>query len=327
MPKKNKSLTSQEYWHKREEQKLKKQLKDIKKIEKELINSYKKAMQEIGKEISYFFEKYAIDNNLSYKDASKYLNGKEFKEFRYDLKTYMKLIEDNADDMLLLELNTLVSKSNISRLEQLYFQCGKHINELYKNSEKSLKICYTGTVKQSYYQSIYDIHKYIGVGASFAMIDNDLIKDILAYPWSGKNYSQRLWSNRTKLKEVLKEEITQMIIQGRGSREVSKAISKRLNADLSNCMRLVNTEHSYLMSESSARAYKECEVEKYQYLATLDNRTSKACQNLDLKVFDLKDRVVGVNAPPLHPFVVPLLYHTLVKIMALDSQGIVVDKE
>lgn len=314
MPKKNKTLTSQEYWHKREEYKLKQGLKDVKKIEKELINSYKKAMQEIGKEISYFFEKYAIDNNLSYKDASKYLNGKEFKEFRYDLKTYMKLIEDNADDMLLLELNTLASKSNISRLERLYFQCGKYINELYKSSEKSLRICYTGAVKQSYYQSIYDIHKYIGVGASFAMIDNDLIKDILAYPWSGKNYSQRLWNNRTKLKEVLKEEITQMVIQGRGSREVSKAISKRLDADLSNCIRLVNTEHSYLMSESSARAYKECKVEKYQYLATLDNRTSKVCQSLDLKVFDLKDRVVGVNAPPLHPFAVPLLYHTLVMI-------------
>lgn len=299
MPKKNKTLTNQEYWHKREEYKLKQGLKDIKKIEKELINSYKKAMQEIGKEISYFFEKYAIDNNLSYKDANKYLNGKEFKEFRYDLKTYMKLIEENADDMLLLELNTLALKSNISRLERLYFQCGKHINELYKNSEKSLKICYTGTVKQSYYQSIYDIHKYIGVGASFAMIDNDLIKDILAYPWSGKNYSQRLWSNRTKLKEVLKEEITQMIIQGRGSREVSKAISKRLNADLSNCMRLIHTEHAYFMNKASEMAYNDLGVEEYQYLATLDNRTSEKCQELDLKIFKVQEALVGVNYPPL----------------------------
>lgn len=299
MPKKNKTLTSQEYWHKREEYKLKQGLKDVKKIEKELINSYKKAMQEIGKEISYFFEKYAIDNNLSYKDASKYLNGKEFKEFRYDLKTYMKLIEDNADDMLLLELNTLASKSNISRLERLYFQCGKYINELYKSSEKSLRICYTGAVKQSYYQSIYDIHKYIGVGASFAMIDNDLIKDILAYPWSGKNYSQRLWNNRTKLKEVLKEEITQMVIQGRGSREVSKAISKRLDADLSNCMRLIHTEHAYFMNKASEMAYNDLGVEEYQYLATLDNRTSEKCQELDLKIFKVQEALVGVNYPPL----------------------------
>lgn len=288
------------YWERREAYKLRKGLKDIKKIEKELVNSYKKAMQEIGKEISYFFEKYAIDNNLSYKEASKYLNSKEFKEFKYDLKTYLKLIQENADEELLLELNTLSMKSRISRLEDLFFQCGKYINEVYEASEKSLRICYTGTVKQNYYQSIYDIHKYIGVGASFAMVDDDLVKYILSYPWSGKNYSARLWSNRTKLKNVLKEEMTQMIIQGKGSREVSKAISKRLDADLSNCMRLVNTEHAFICSEASMRSYSECDVDKYEILATLDNRTSTICQKLDGEVFNVKDAIVGVNMPPFH---------------------------
>ena len=301
MAKKNKSLTNQEYWAKREEIKLKKQLKDVKKIEKELVKVYKKAMNDIGKEISNFFYKYAHDNNLSYKEASKYLNGKEFKEFKHDLKTYLKLIQENADEELLLELNTLSMKSRISRLEDLFFQCGKYINEVYEMSEKSLRICYTGTVKQSYYQSIYDMHKYIGVGASFAMIDNDMIKDLLAYPWSGRNYSQRLWVNRTKLKNALKEELTQMIIQGQDLRTTSKALSKRLDADLSNCVRLIHTEHSYFMGEATAKAYSELGVGKYQYLATLDNRTSKVCQDLDLKVFDMKDRCVGVNASPMHP--------------------------
>ena len=54
MPKKN-SLTSKEYWEKRELQKLKIGLKDLKKIEKELVDEYKKAMNEIGKEISNLF--------------------------------------------------------------------------------------------------------------------------------------------------------------------------------------------------------------------------------------------------------------------------------
>ena len=83
MPKKN-SLTSKEYWEKRELQKLKKGLKDLKKIEKELVDEYKRAMNEIGKEISNLFYKYAKDNNLSYSDAKKYLNSSEFKEFKKD---------------------------------------------------------------------------------------------------------------------------------------------------------------------------------------------------------------------------------------------------
>ena len=47
MPKKN-NLSSKEYWEKREAYKLKKGLKDIKKIERELLKSYKEAMNKIG---------------------------------------------------------------------------------------------------------------------------------------------------------------------------------------------------------------------------------------------------------------------------------------
>ena len=100
MLKKN-NLSSKEYWEKREAYKLKKGLKDIKKIERELLKSYKEAMNEIGKEISNLFYKYAKDNNLSYSDAQKLLNGKEFKEFKYDLKSYIKLIEATGNNYLL----------------------------------------------------------------------------------------------------------------------------------------------------------------------------------------------------------------------------------
>ena len=294
------NLSNEEYWSKREAYKLKKGLKDLKKIEKELVKEYKKAMEQIGKEISNLFYKYANDNNLSYSDAKKYLNSSEFREFKRDLKSYMKLIDETGDEELLLELNTLSMKSRISRLEEIFYQCGKYINEVYENTNKRLTVAYSSTIKDNYYQTIYDIHKSIGVGASFSYIDNDTIKEILAFPWSGRHYSQRLWSNRTKLKNAIVEELTQMLIQGKGVKETAKALSKRLDADLKNCIRLIHTEHSFFMGESTAKAYEELGVEKYQFVATLDNRTSEICQSLDGKIFDLKDRIVGVNASPMH---------------------------
>ena len=294
------NLSSEEYWIKREAYKLKKGLKDLKKIEKELVNEYKKAMNEIGKEISNLFYKYAKDNNLSYSDAKKYLNSSEFKEFKRDLKSYMKLIEETGDEELLLELNTLSMKSRISRLEEMFYQCGKYINEVYESTNKRLQIAYSSTIKDNYYQTIYDIHKAIGVGVSFSYIDNDMIKEILAFPWSGRHYSSRLWSNRTKLKNAMVEELTQMLIQGKGVKEASRALSKRLDADLKNCIRLIHTEHSYFMEISSQKAYVECDIDKYEILATLDKRTSKICQDLDGDVFNVKDAVVGVNMPPFH---------------------------
>lgn len=294
------SLTSKEYWEKREAYKLKKGLKDLKKIEKELVKEYKKAMNEIGKEISNLFYKYAKDNNLSYSDAKKYLNSKEFKEFKHDLKSYIKLIEETGNEELLLELNTLAMKSRISRLEEMFYQCGKYINEVYESTNKRLQIAYSSTIKDNYYQTIYDIHKAIGVGASFSYIDNDMIKEILAFPWSGRHYSQRLWSNRTKLKNAMVEELTQMLIQGKGVKETSRALSKRLDADLKNCIRLIHTEHSYFMETASQKAYDELDIDKYKILATLDKRTSEICQKLDGEVFNVKDAVIGVNMPPFH---------------------------
>ena len=294
------NLSNEEYWAKREAYKLKKGLKDLKKIEKELVNEYKKAMNEIGKEISNLFYKYAKDNNLSYSDAKKYLNSSEFKEFKRDLKSYMKLIEETGDEELLLELNTLAMKSRISRLEEMFYQCGKYINEVYESTNKRLQIAYSSTIKDNYYQTIYDIHKAIGVGVSFSYIDNDMIKEILAFPWSGRHYSSRLWSNRTKLKNAMVEELTQMLIQGKGVKETSKALSKRLDADLKNCIRLIHTEHSYFMEQASQKAYDELDIDKYKILATLDKRTSEICQKLDGEVFNVKDAVIGVNMPPFH---------------------------
>lgn len=294
------NLSNEEYWSKREAYKLKKGLKDLKKIEKELVDEYKKAMNEIGKEISNLFYKYANDNNLSFSDAKKYLNSSEFREFKRDLKTYMKLIEETGDEELLLELNTLAMKSRISRLEEMFYQCSKYINEVYESTNKKLQIAYSSTIKDNYYQTIYDIHKAIGVGASFSYIDNDMIKEILAFPWSGRHYSQRLWTNRTKLKNAMVEELTQMLIQGKGVKETSRALSKRLDADLKNCIRLIHTEHSYFMETASQKAYDELDIDKYKILATLDKRTSKICQDLDGEVFNVKDAIVGVNMPPFH---------------------------
>ena len=296
----SKNLSNEEYWTKREAYKLKKGLKDLKKIEKELVKEYKKAMDNIGKEISNLFYKYAKDNNLSYSDAKKYLSSSEFREFKRDLKSYMKLIKETGDEELLLELNTLATKSRISRSEEMFYQCGKYINEVYEGTNKRLQIAYSSTIKDNYYQTIYDIHKAIGVGVSFSYIDNDMIKEILAFPWSGRHYSQRLWSNRTKLKNAMVEELTQMLIQGKGVKETSKALSKRLDADLKNCIRLIQTEHAYFMETASQKAYGELEVDKYQILATLDKRTSEICQRLDGEVFNVKDAIVGVNMPPFH---------------------------
>ncbi len=44
------------------------------------------------------------------------------------------------------------------------------------------------------------------------------------------------------------------------------------------------------------------DVEKYEFLGTLDSRTCEECGGLDGKHYPVDKETPGVNYPPLHPF-------------------------
>lgn len=88
----------------------------------------------------------------------------------------------------------------------------------------------------------------------------------------------------------------------KADREVAEIIQNKFGKGASKARRLVRTESNYLTTELNFKAYEECGVEKYQYLATLDLCTSEICRGLDGKLFLVKDRKAGVNCPPMHPW-------------------------
>lgn len=56
-----------------------------------------------------------------------------------------------------------------------------------------------------------------------------------------------------------------------------------------------------MYEQASLKAYQECGIEMYEFLTTLDHKTSKPCQELDRKRFLIKDAVPRKNYPPMHP--------------------------
>ena len=292
-------MNSKQYWIDRENQKLNKGIKDCNNLAKELEHHYKLANKEIEKEINNLFEKYAKDNQLTYAEATKYLTGNEFKIWRTDIKGYLKMIEDNPE--LLLELNTLAMKSRITRLEALQYEIDKQLNKLAITTEKETKELLTDTLKDNYNRNVFNISKKAGFVANFSGINNKTLERVLSYEWSGNNYSGRIWNNKQQLSKTIKEEITQMLIRGESSKKVSQRVATRMNASYKNAVRLVQTEHSYVMEQANKITYEDLKVEKYQFLATPDERTCKVCGNLDLKIFNVKDMIPGKNCSPLHP--------------------------
>ena len=55
------------------------------------------------------------------------------------------------------------------------------------------------------------------------------------------------------------------------------------------------------MNQATLDGYKEAGIEKYEFSATLDSRTSQICSELHGEVFEIKNIAVGLNYPPMHP--------------------------
>ena len=94
--------------------------------------------------------------------------------------------------------------------------------------------------------------------------------------------------------------MTQAFIRGDSLEKLADKIAEKMKVSKANASRLVYTESAAYSSRARLKSYQDLGVEKYEIVATLDNRTSDICQDMDGKVFDLKDYEVGVTANPFH---------------------------
>ncbi len=98
---------------------------------------------------------------------------------------------------------------------------------------------------------------------------------MLTYPWSGANFSDRLWKNKTALVDTVRETLTQGMIRGDSIKDMSKAIADKLGQSYSNAERLVRTETSHIHNTAEIDAYNAAGFEEYEFRASIGERTCK----------------------------------------------------
>ncbi|MBR5593907.1 MAG: minor capsid protein [Bacteroidaceae bacterium] len=192
-------------------------------------------------------------------------------------------------------------KARISRLEKIQAQIYARAKEVYPEEVLQHTMCYEGVINRSFYRTIYDMQMGTGLDFAFSKIDDNLVKALMREAWSGKNYSARIWGNTDLLAESVAEIVGGALISGQSIEKTSRQIRERFGVAKYYADRLVRTEANHFHNEADAMAYEEMDVEKYVFVATLDTRTSKKCQEWDGKAIPLKERQAGYNYPPLHP--------------------------
>lgn len=197
--------------------------------------------------------------------------------------------------------DTLAYEYRMKRLTALLAKTDAKMKELYGVTLGDTTALLTEIIPEAYYHTIFDIAQGAGVQPQFSAVNSKLIDKIINENWSGENYSKRIWKNTNKLAESVRETLTEAAMNGESIYKTSRKLSEAFDTTAYNAQRLIRTETTYAANQAEMLSYKELDIERYEFVATLDTRTSPICQKLDGKVFDTKDAQAGKNLPSMHP--------------------------
>lgn len=288
-------LSSKSYWLKRSEELDKVATKVEKEVMKELSALYRDAFRSIEKEVNDFMMKYAVDHKLDYATVTQMLTPIDLAEYNQKIEELYAMYRDTGSEYIKIEIDRLNARAKITRLQALQDAINVELTKVTHEYQMTLEDTLIGLFTEQY----KEVSELLGIMAP--VINREAIKTIIEYPYAGKMFSDRIWDNKDALVKHIKQNLTAGIIRGDSIQKMSRQLKKDLNVLYYQAERLVRTETNYAMNQGHLKGYADSGVvEKYEFLAAIDSRTSKLCKNQNGKVYKLSEATVGVNYPPVH---------------------------
>ena len=266
---------------------------------------YQEAKTYLDKEINKIFDKFQRDYGLNQVDARQVLKNMKDKK---DLNELRKVLEARPNDpniqRLLADLDSPAYSFRMKRLERLSDDLDRMRESIYHSEKTGSDAFYSDLMKDSYYKATFDLQQQTGLAYGFSGLPESEIKHLQSFSWldDGSTYSTDIWKNTGKLTSSIKDELLISLMTGRDTRETAQAIAERFNVGQNDARRLVRTESAFFHNQMELLSYEEADIEKYIFVAVLDKRTSRICQEHDNQVYDRDKAVPGVNCPPMHPW-------------------------
>ena len=288
-------LSNKSYWLKRSEELDKVATKVEKEVMKELSALYRDAFRSIEKEVNDFMMKYAVDHKLDYATVTQMLTPIDLAEYNQKIEELYAMYRDTGSEYIKIEIDRLNARAKITRLQALQDAINVELCKVTHEYQMTLEDTLIGLFTEQY----KEVSELLGIMAP--VINREAIKTIIEYPYAGKMFSDRIWDNKDALVKHIKQNLTAGIIRGDSIQKMSRQLKKDLNVLYYQAERLVRTETNYAMNQGHLKGYADSGVvEKYEFLAAIDSRTSKLCKNQNGKVYKLSEATVGVNYPPVH---------------------------
>lgn len=293
-----------EYWQERfrqlEESQHDTSVQTVQEIEQE----FRRAEQALDGKINAWYQRFAANNGISMVEARRLLNSDELEEFQWDVQDYIKYGRENGiNQQWEKQLENASAKVHISRLEALKVQTQQEIEKLYGNYHDSIDEHIANLYTSGYYHTAYEVQRGIGVGWQMQSFNPEKVSDIIHKPWAvdGRNFSDRIWTDKTKLINNMHDSLTRMCITGESPDRAIREISQNMKVSRSQAARIVQTESAAFSAKAQETCFSDLDVEEFEVVETLDSHTCPTCGEMDGKHFPMKDYKIGVTVPPFHP--------------------------
>ncbi len=270
---------------------------------KELDKLYAGVIEDLNAEIKKIFSTYTRGAEISEAEAKQLINKAAQDQIADRLQKILEQTEEPSKRLeLIRRIHAQAYGARISRLEAVKLNIYAYFKEKALTEIEKTKNLYNTVVEESYYRTIHDIAKGCNVGINFSLIPERAINEMLESKWHGAQFSERIWNNTSKAAELAQNIIVTGLLSHKTYNQMAEELAVVSNNSKYNASRLVRTQANHFMNLGEFKAYEDLGIEKYKYLATLDERTCDRCSPLDGKTFSLKDKIEGVNYPTMHPY-------------------------
>ena len=279
------------YWRAREEAQRLLDMRSDAAREREYSTLYKRAFDDIQKEIDAFFSRYATKEGISIAEAHKRVSRLDIEAYSRKAEAYVE--EKNFTKQANEEMRLYNLAMKVNRLEML-------------KSKIALELAAKGSAEERHLKSTLDdaarkeLERLSGILGDTVKHDADpkLIQKIVEGDFHNATYSQRIWNNNKLLQLAIEKELQTSLVQGR--RPDYKKLAQLFDASEYAAKRLLHTETKRVRTEAAKERYLENDIGEYEYMA-LGPNPCPICSDLNGQHFPVRKMDAGENAPPMHP--------------------------
>lgn len=288
-------------------------------LQKEQEKLYAQASREIQGEIEKLYQRFASQQHITLAEAKRQVSGADFRKIDWqgmvdETKGYLAGLPgmdglpgevvarmERQHQELEAQMALYARRGRVSYLELRKLEIDRILLRLYDRQQADIYGYLKSEFDDGYYRGIFDAQQRAGFGKDFIRPNERAVEKAILGRHDRRNYSRSLYAHRKNFSEDLRQNLTVGLIRGESLDRMASRVRKRMGVAASAARRLVRTETAYIFEEATREAYGASGIEWYEYLASLDSRTSEACRELDGKHFKVADAVPGKNYPPMHP--------------------------